>query len=474
MIGRRMAKKSQATWGGRFAGAPAALMVRFGESLSVDRRLAVFDIRGSQAHAAMLARAGLISHRERDAIRAGLETIAADIAAGRFRWKPELEDVHMNIEQALTRRVPAAAKLHTARSRNDQVALDVRLFLREACAVMQSRIRAVQRVLLGQAGRNAGVVIPGYTHLQRAQPVPVAHHLLAWMEMVERDHARLGEVGDHANWCPLGSGAMAGSTLPIDREFVAKRLGFVDARGRARLTQNSMDAVADRDVLIEFAFACALVGTHLSRIAEDLILWASAEFGFVTLPDTFSTGSSLMPQKKNPDACELIRGKAARLQGNLQTLLTLVKGLPLTYNRDLQEDKPALFDSYDQTVNCLEVLAGVAAGLKVNAPRCAAAVADPGLLATDLADYLVQRGVPFREAHHAVGAVVRLAEERGVPPDRLTLAQMRAVHPAFDRGWAKVFSLRRALALRSGTGMPGPRPLRRQLARWRRTLRGTD
>ena len=257
--------------------------------------------------------------------------------------------------------------------------------------------------------------IPGYTHLQRAQPVPLAHHLLAWLEMLGRDRERLAEVADHANWCPLGSGAIAGTTLPIDREFTAKALGFVDARGRPRLTQNSMDAVADRDVFIEFASACALIGVHFSRMAADLILWASTEFGFVELPDAFCTGSSLMPQKKNPDACELLRAKAARLQGNVQTLLALVKGLPLTYNRDLQEDKPPVFDSFDQTALCLEVLAGVLAGLKVNAARCAAAVADPALLATDLADYLVRKGVPFREAHHAVGTVVRLAEQQALP-----------------------------------------------------------
>jgi argininosuccinate lyase len=366
--------------------------------------------------------------------------------------------------------VPAAAKLHTARSRNDQVAVDMRLFLKHACAVLRARLRGAGRALLRVAEANRDVFIPGYTHLQRAQPVPLAHHLLAWLEMLERDHRRLADVADHANWCPLGSGALAGTTLPIDREFAAKALGFVDGRGRPRLTQNSMDAVADRDVFIEFAAAGALIGVHLSRIAEDLILWASTEFGFVSLPDAFCTGSSLMPQKKNPDACELLRGKAARLQGNLQTLLTLVKGLPLTYNRDLQEDKPPVFDSFDQAALGLEVLTGVLAGLRVNAARCAAAAADPNLLATDLADYLVRRGLPFREAHHAVGAAVRLAEKQGVPLEGLTLAQVRSVHRAFGPDWVAVFKLQQAMAKRRGTGMPGPGQVRHQLASWRKVL----
>jgi len=467
-----MAKGAQATWGGRFSRGPSALMLRFSESVSIDRRLALFDLQGSRAHAAMLARAGLISRRDRDAIHAGLERIRREIEAGRFRWRTDLEDVHMNIEQALTRRVPAAARLHTARSRNDQVALDMRLFLRHACDVLRDRLQAAERAGLAAAAAYRDVHIPGYTHLQRAQPVPLAHHLLAWLEMLERDRQRLAEVADHANWCPLGSGALAGTTLPIDREFTARALGFVDARGRPRLTQNSMDAVADRDVCIEFTAACALIGAHGSRIATDLILWASAEFGFVRLPDAFCTGSSLMPQKRNPDACELVRGKAARLQGNLQTLLALVQSLPLTYNRDLQEDKRPVFDSFDQTVLCLEVLAGLLAGLKANRARCAAAVADPALFATDLADYLVGRGVPFREAHHAVGTAVRLAEAQGVALDRLSLAQVRTVHPAFGRDWAKVFDLRRALAARRGTGMPGPAQIRRQLGRWRKILGG--
>jgi len=418
----------------------------------------------------MLAHVGLITAKERKAIHKGLDTVDATIAAGKFKWDAALEDVHMNIEQALTKIEPAAAKLHTARSRNDQVATDMRLFFKWACGEVDARLAEVQRALLGLAERDGHVMIPGYTHLQRAQPVQVAHHLAAYLEMFDRDRTRFADVADHANWCPLGAGALAGSTLPIDREFTAKELGFVDARGRPRVTQNSMDSVADRDVFVEFATACALVGTHFSRLAEDLILWSSSEFGYISLPDTFCTGSSLMPQKKNPDSCELLRGKAARLLGNLTTLLTLTKGLPLTYNRDLQEDKPPVFDSFDQTVMSLQVLAGTVAGSVIQPEACAKAVADPALLATDLADYLVERGVPFREAHHVVGAVVKLAETEATPLDKLPTDKVQKIHPKLGEDWAVVFDLKRAAARREGTGMPGPRQVKKQLARWRKRL----
>jgi argininosuccinate lyase len=466
-----MAKKTQATWGGRFAAAPAALMLKFSESASFDRRLAPFDIAGSKAHSAMLAHVGLITAQERNAIHAGLDLLLEEIVAGKFVWDERLEDVHMNIEHALTLRVPAAAKLHTGRSRNDQIATDMRLFFRHACAAVGEAIRAAQQGLLAVAAANQDVLIPGYTHLQRAQPVYAAHHLLAWMEMLERDRRRFAALAETANECPLGAGAIAGTTLPIDRDFTAKLLGFVDAKGRPRVTQNSMDSVADRDVYIEFAAACALFGVHFSRIAEDLILWSSAEFKFVALPDAFCTGSSLMPQKKNPDSCELLRGKSARLQGNLHTLLTLVKGLPMTYNRDLQEDKPPVFDSYDQSLLCAQVLEGTLRGLTFHRDRCAAAVADPALLATDLAEYLVLRGVPFRAAHHAVGAVVALAERQGRPLNELATEDVRALHEGFGADWASVFSVKRSLAARQGTGMPGPAQVGRQLARWSKLLR---
>lgn len=465
-----MAHKAQATWGGRFSAGPADLMLRFSESVSFDRRLALFDIQGSKAHSAMLAHVGLITDAECDAIHAGLDAVAEEIKSGKFKWQTKLEDVHMNIEQALTKREPAAAKLHTARSRNDQVATDMRLYFKAACAEIIAGLREAQRAILSVAEKYGHVLIPGYTHLQRAQPVFVSHHLFAYLEMLQRDAERFAVVADHANWCPLGSGAIAGTTLPIDREFTAKTLGFVDAKGNPRVTPNSMDAVSDRDTFIEFASACALVGVHFSRMAEDMILWASQEFKFAELPDAFCTGSSLMPQKKNPDSMELLRGKSARLQGNLHTLLTLAKGLPLTYNRDLQEDKPPVFDSHDQTVLCLQVLAGTFAGMELLPDRCATAVADPALLATDLADYLVRQGVPFREAHHVVGAVVRLAEKKRVALDRLTFEEVQALHPKFSPDWVDSFHLEKAMARRTGTGMPGPAQVARQMKRWKKLL----
>jgi len=463
-------KTAHVTWGGRFSAGPAELMLKFSESVSFDHRLAPFDIMGSKAHAAMLAHVGLITRADCKAIQAGLDQIMHEVHEGQFKWHTSNEDVHMNIEQALTERVPAAARLHTARSRNDQVATDMRLFFKYACAQLGEKIVGAQRALLALAERNADVLIPGYTHLQRAQPVFATHHLFAWMEMLQRDRERFAEVFDHANWCPLGSGAIAGTTLPIDREFTAVQLGFVDDKGRPRVTQNSMDTVADRDVFIEFATACAVAGVHFSRMAEDLILWSSSEFAYVSLPDAFCTGSSLMPQKKNPDSCELLRGKSARLQGNLHTLLTLTKGLPLTYNRDLQEDKPPVFDSFDQTSLCADVVSGTLSGLEFRRERCAEAVADPALLATDLADYLVTKGVPFRQAHHAIGAVVKLAEGKKVPLNKLSLADLKSIHPAFAKDWIDTFDLVRAMARRAGTGMPSPAQIKRQFTRWRKLL----
>jgi argininosuccinate lyase len=465
-----MAKKTQFTWGGRFHEGPAKLMLEFSESASFDRRLAPFDIAGSKAHCAMLAKVGLVSAAENKAIQAGLDSILGEIATGHFAWDSRLEDVHMNIEHELTQRVPEGAKLHTARSRNDQIATDMRLFFKEACAVLGAKVLAAQRAMLAVAVANRDVLIPGYTHLQRAQPVYAAHHLLAWAEMLERDRKRLSAVAESANECPLGSGALAGTTLPIDREYTAKLLGFVDAKGHPRVTQNSMDAVADRDVFVEFASACALFGVHISRIAEDLILWSSAEFKFVSLPDAFCTGSSLMPQKKNPDSCELLRGKSARLQGNLHTLLTLIKGLPMTYNRDLQEDKPPVFDSFDQSAICADVLEGTLSGMSFNRDRCAEAVSDPALLATDLADLLVSRGVPFRKAHRAVGGIVALAEKKGCDITGLSNEDVKRIDPNLGDDWASVFDIGRSMEMRKGTGMPGPAQLSRQFTRWTKIL----
>jgi len=463
-------RREQATWGGRFSQAPAELMLKFGESVSFDARLAPYDIAGSKAQAKMLAHVGIISKKECAEITRGLDAILKEISEGKFAWNIALEDVHMNVEQALTRRVPAAAKLHTARSRNDQVATDMRLFFKDACEKIRGKLTALMNTLLDVAARNLEVYIPGFTHLQRAQPVSVAHHLLAYVEMFSRDRGRFEQVFDHANWSPLGSGAIAGTTLPIDREFSAREMGFVDARGNARVTRNSMDAVSDRDTFIEFAAACALCGVHFSRIAEDLILWNSAEFGFVSLPDAFTTGSSLMPQKKNPDSLELLRGKSARLHGNLAALVTLVKGLPLTYNRDLQEDKPPVFDSFDTVMIALDVLRETLAGAEMRADRCAVAVSDPLLLATDVADYLVRAGVPFREAHHVVGHLVALAEKENCPLNALPFEKVKKIHPKLSEDWVKIFDLKTAMSAREGTGMPSPQQVKKQILDWRKRL----
>ncbi len=459
--------KKQATWGGRFSEGPAELMLQIGESVSFDQRLAPFDVQGSKAQAAMLAHVGIITAEECTAIQAGLDAILKKIEAGEFVWDPALEDVHMNIEQALTKDVPAAAKLHTARSRNDQVATDMRLWFKWACDELDASLAAVIASLVDLADKTQKVVIPGYTHLQRAQPVSMAHHLLAYVEMFDRDRTRVAAVKEQANVCPLGSGAIAGTTLPIDREFVAKELGFVDAKGNPQITENSMDAVSDRDSFIQFAAACSTIGVHLSRLSEDFILWSSAEFGFVKLPDAFTTGSSLMPQKKNPDAFELVRGKSARLTGNLQMLLTMVKGLPLTYNRDLQEDKPPVFDSFDQTKLILDCVAACMPGVEADAARCAAAVADPALLATDVVDYLVNKGVAFRDAHHVVGALVGLSENLDTPLDELPYAEVSKVHDALGEDWVDAFDVEKALIARDKPGMPGPNQVAKRIAHWR-------
>jgi argininosuccinate lyase len=470
-----MKKISPVSRSGRFAHGPGAEVARFTESISFDRRLWRHDLLGSLAHAAMLRKIGVLSRAEAGAITRGLKAIAREIEAGKFKWQPGLEDVHMNIEAELTRRVPAGAKLHTARSRNDQVALDLRLWLRDEIILLLGEIADLQRALVALGEKNAGVLIPGYTHLQRAQPVYLAHHLLAYVEMLERDCERLWDCHSRVNVCPLGSGAIAGSTLPLDRVLVAKLLGFVDANGKPQLTQNSMDAVSDRDFAVEFCAAGALLAVHLSRLAEDLILWTSAEFNFIKIADAYTTGSSLMPQKKNPDIAELARGKSGRVIGNLVALLTLLKGLPMTYNRDLQEDKERVFDTADTVRATTRLMAAMLRNTKVNRAACAAAASDPTLLATDLADYLVKKGLPFRQAHHIVGAVVALAEILNKPLNRLTLAELQSVDPVtgskfFGRDALGVFDLKRAMAKRNLTGAPGTKEVAKQLARWREQL----
>jgi argininosuccinate lyase len=465
-----MKKRFPVSRSGLFAGGPAADVTQFTESVSFDWRLWRHDILGSLAHAAMLRKIGVFSKTEAVAIIRGLDKIGREIATGKFKWKPELEDVHMNIEAELTRRVPAGAKLHTARSRNDQVALDLRLWLRDEIVLLLGEIADLQRALVSLGEKNSTVLIPGYTHLQRAQPVYLAHHLLAYVEMLERDCERLWDCHSRVNVCPLGSGAIAGSTLPLDRVLVAKLLGFVDVNGKPQLTQNSMDAVSDRDFAVEFCAAGALLAVHLSRLAEDLILWASAEFNFIKLADAYTTGSSLMPQKKNPDIAELARGKSGRVIGNLIALLTLLKGLPMTYNRDLQEDKERVFDTADTVRATTRLMAAMLRNTKINRAACEAAANDPALLATDLADYLVRKGMPFRQAHHAVGAVVALAEILGKPLNKLSPAELQSVDKKFGRDTLGVFDLQRAMAKRNLTGAPGTKEVAKQLARWRGLL----
>ncbi|MDW8307937.1 MAG: argininosuccinate lyase [Verrucomicrobiales bacterium] len=467
-------KRSQTTRpvsrSGRFAREVDAEVTQFTQSVSFDSRLWPFDIVGSIAHAAMLRKVGLLTAREETAIRRGLTRIARDIEAGRFTWREELEDVHMNIEAALTRRVPAGAKLHTGRSRNDQIALDLRLYVWGEVLTLGDELQKLQKALVRLAEKHAATPIPGYTHLQRAQPVSLAHHLLAYVEMFERDLGRLADALDRTLECPLGSGALAGSTLPLDRPLVARLLGFVDARGKPRLTRNSMDAVSDRDFVVEFCAAAALVAVHLSRLAEDLILWSTTEFGFIRISDAFTTGSSLMPQKKNPDVAELVRGKTGRVIGNLTALLTLLKGLPLTYNRDLQEDKPPLFDTADTVRECVRVMTAMLGHIRVNRTVCEAAASDPTLLATDLVDHLVLKGMPFRRAHHVVGALVACAEKLGKPLNRLTPQEARAVDPALDAEALAALDLKRSLARRNLPGAPGSREVARQIAWWKKRL----
>jgi argininosuccinate lyase len=463
-----MAKKqasSSALWGGRFSEGAAARLEKFSESVSYDWRLYRHDIAGSMAHATMLEKIGILTRAELAAITKGLRAIQSEIEAGAFEWKQNLEDVHMNIEAALTARVPAGAKLHTGRSRNDQVATDVRLWLRDEIARNRQAVQGLQLALVRWADRAGEAIIPGYTHLQRAQPVLLGHHLLAYVEMLQRDDGRLADAARRADVLPLGSGAIAGSTLPLDRRFVAKCLGF------SKISENSMDAVSDRDFIVEYASVAALAAIHLSRLSEDLILWSSAEFGFIRIGDAYTTGSSLMPQKKNPDIAELTRGKSGRMVGNLMALLTLLKGLPMTYNRDLQEDKERLFDTADTLQACLEMMAEMLTSVEVRPEACRKAAADPLLLATDLADWLVTQGMAFREAHHVVGALVALAEKRGLPIHELPPDDYRSVSPALAPACRQVFSLDRALANRATHGSPNPTLVRKQILKWLRILK---
>ncbi|MAE94510.1 MAG: argininosuccinate lyase [Deltaproteobacteria bacterium] len=434
-------------WGGRFQQATDPTVERFSASVAFDRALARYDIRGSIAHARMLAHSGLIEAADRDAIVSGLEAIGADIDAGRFAFSDRLEDIHMNVESALRERIgEAAGRLHTGRSRNDQVATDLALYLRDAAEAAVQGLIQLRGVVLERAREHVGTVLPGYTHLQRAQPVRLAHHWLAFFEMWTRDADRFRDLRARLSRAPLGSGALAGSTLPLDRAHTADALGF---EGPSR---NSMDAVASRDVALEFLSAAAICMVHLSRLSEELVIWSSSEFGFVELADAYSTGSSLMPQKKNPDVPELVRGKSGRAIGNLVSLLTVQKGLPLTYNRDLQEDKEPIFDSARTLGDSLEVTAGALATLRVDVERMREAAGDPMLLATDLAEALVRQDVPFREAHEVVGKLVAHCVEGGLDLGALSRDELRRFHPAFPAGAGELLALERALEERALVG----------------------
>jgi len=454
--------KEKRPWGGRFRKATHPLMVKFSESLSFDRRLAQADVRGSIAHAHMLGRQKIIPNADVNKIVRGLREIAKELDSGKFPFQEALEDIHMNIEARLIEKIGAAGqKLHTGRSRNDQVALDLRLWVRDEIDSIRSLIRQLAGALVGQAEKNLSLIIPGYTHMQRAQPVSMAQHLMAYVEMLDRDNARFFDALKRVNVMPLGAGALAGSTLPLDPEAVARELGF-DA-----VSRNSMDAVSDRDFVIESIFDAALCQTHLSRLAEELVLWSGDEFGYVELPEDFSTGSSLMPQKKNPDAAELTRGKTGRVIGDLMAMFTVMKGLPLTYNRDMQEDKEALFDAADTLRICLEVMTQVICGLKFNAGACERAMESDYLLATDVAEYLVMKGVPFRAAHEIVGRIVRLAMGRRKPLRELSIGDYRGFSGQFSDDVYKLFDPVRSVSARSTPGGPSPKRVGAEIRRWK-------
>ncbi len=453
-----MRAKTTKAWSGRFAAAADPRMEAFTSSLAVDRRLATYDVRGSRAHCRMLVKQKIIARAEGEKILKGLQAVERELSRGDFPFLASDEDIHMAVERRLTEKIgPVGGKLHTARSRNDQVLLDVRLFLRDEIGALGKLVARLQKRLARLAKRHRTVVLPGYTHLQRAQPVLLAHHLLAYHAMFGRDAERLAECGARVNVLPLGAGALAGTTLPIDRAYVARQLGF------ARVSENSLDTVADRDFVAEFLSVAAILGMHLSRLAEELVLWSSSEFGFVELPDAFATGSSMMPQKKNPDVPEIIRGKTGRLYGNLFALLTVLKGLPLTYNRDLQEDKEPLFDSVDTLRGVLSVLEPMLGALRFRPERLAAAARGGFMLATDVADYLVEKQVPFRRAHAVVGAVVQWCVAEGRELHQLTLEEWRRFSPAFEADLLLRLTPEAAVARRTSYGGTSRENVERQL-----------
>ncbi len=452
-------------WAGRFREKTAGIVESFTESITFDLRLWKCDIAGSIAHAKMLSRQGIISKADSDKIVRGLEEVAAEIESGKFRFRQDLEDIHMNIETALTAKIGDVGKrLHTARSRNDQVALDLRLYLRTEIGEILSLLRDLQREFIGLAEKHLDVLMPGYTHMQRAQPVLLSHHLLAYVEMFERDAARLKDALKRVNVLPLGAGALAGSSLPIDREYVARLLGFVG------VAENSIDAVSDRDFAIEFAADAAILMMHLSRMSEELVLWSTEEFSFIELPDAFTTGSSIMPQKKNPDVAELIRGKSGRAFGSLVSLLTIMKGLPLSYNRDMQEDKIPVFDAIDTVKASLSVLAAMVPRIVFRKRRMSDTASEAYATATDIAEYLVRKGMPFREAHEVTGRIVLYCIERKKGLGELKLGEFREFSPRIEREIYRYLTAEGSVSAKRSRGGTSPVEVRKQIKRLRKRV----
>jgi argininosuccinate lyase len=445
-------------WGGRFSTGPAAIMEEINVSVGFDQRLAKQDLNGSRAHCAMLVAQGIVSKDDGDAIQEGLTRIEKEISSGNFLFKRALEDVHMNIEGRLADLIGTpAGRLHTARSRNDQVATDFRMWVRAAIDTLDEEIKKLQSVLIDKAEASADMIMPGFTHLQVAQPVTFGHHLLAYVEMFGRDRGRFKDARARLNECPLGAGAIAGTSFPIDRAFTAERLNF------DRPMHNSMDAVSDRDFALEFLSAAAILATHMSRLAEEMVFWSSAQFGFIRFTDAFSTGSSMMPQKRNPDAAELVRGKTGRIYGGLIGLLTVMKGLPLTYSKDMQEDKEAVFAAFDTMELCIAAITGMVVDMKPDADKMRAAASDGLITATDLADWLTQAlNIPFREAHHITGKIVKLAEGKGIALGAIALSEMQTAEPRITQEVFKILTPEASAASRKSFGGTAPDNVRAQ------------
>lgn len=455
-------------WGGRFQSGPDAIMEEINASIGFDKRLFRQDIAGSKAHAAMLAKQGIISKSDATVIRKGLDQVQAEIEAGTFTFSRALEDIHLNVESRLKDIIgPAAGRLHTARSRNDQVALDFRLYVRDTVDHLDAQLKALQLALASKAEQHATTVMPGFTHLQVAQPVTFGHHMLAYVEMLARDRSRLADARKRMNENPLGAAALAGTSFPIDRHLTAKALGF------DRPTRNSLDTVADRDFVLETLSACAICSIHLSRLAEEIVIWSTSQFRFVKLSDKFTTGSSIMPQKRNPDAAELVRAKPGRIIGALLSLLTVMKGLPLTYSKDMQEDKEPAFDAFDNMSLAIAATTGMVKDMVPNKDEMRKAAASGFSTATDLADWLVRTlKMPFRDAHHVTGSLVALAEKAGCDLPELPLSQMQSVEKRITRDVYKVLTVESSVASRQSFGGTSPRNVKREAKRWLKLLKG--